>query len=65
MPPSRICYSPDSPVHGVHQSIYPSLDKLWLHGAGRYPAGKLGDAVAQMELQPAGGVSSLYLTPVK
>jgi hypothetical protein len=31
------------------------LDKLWLHGAGRYPAGKLGDAVAQMELQPAGG----------
>jgi hypothetical protein len=24
MPPSRICYSPDSPVHGVHQSIYPS-----------------------------------------
>jgi hypothetical protein len=30
-------------------------DKLWLHGAGRYPAGKLGDAVAQMELQLAGG----------
>jgi hypothetical protein len=24
MPSSRICYSPDSPVHGVHQSIYPS-----------------------------------------
>ena len=24
MPPSRICYSPDFPVHGVHQSIYPS-----------------------------------------
>jgi hypothetical protein len=26
-----------------------------LYGAGRYPAGKLGDAVVQMELQPAGG----------
>jgi hypothetical protein len=26
--------------------------RLW---SGRYPAGKLGDAVAQMELQPAGG----------
>ena len=24
MPLSRICYSPDSPVHGDHQSIYPS-----------------------------------------
>jgi hypothetical protein len=24
MPPSRICYSPDSPVHEVHQSIYHS-----------------------------------------
>jgi hypothetical protein len=24
MPLSHICYSPDSPVHGVHQSIYPS-----------------------------------------
>jgi hypothetical protein len=32
-----------------------NLDKLWLHGAGCYPAGKLGDALAQMELQPAGG----------
>jgi hypothetical protein len=32
-----------------------TLYKLWQHGAGRYPAGKLGDAVAQMELQPAGG----------
>ena len=27
----------------------------WQHGAGRYPAGKFGDAIAQMELQPAGG----------
>jgi K+-sensing histidine kinase KdpD len=29
------------------------VDKIltnWQHGAGRYPAGKLGDAVAQMEL---------------
>ena len=42
-----------------------NLDKLWLYGAGRYPAGKLGDAVAQMELQPDGGFQSLYLTPVK
>jgi hypothetical protein len=32
-----------------------NLDKLWLHGAGRNPAGKLGDAVAQMELQPSEG----------
>jgi hypothetical protein len=32
-----------------------NLDKLWLHGTGRYPTGKLSDAVAQMELQPAGG----------
>jgi hypothetical protein len=24
MTPSHIYYSPDSPVHGVHQSIYPS-----------------------------------------
>jgi hypothetical protein len=32
-PPSRICYSPDSPVHGVHQSIYPShgdIISLWV-----------------------------------
>jgi hypothetical protein len=32
-----------------------NLDKLWLHGDERYPAGILGDAVAHMELQPAGG----------
>jgi hypothetical protein len=115
MPPSRICYSPDSPVHGVPQSIYPYHWDIiplfqqdspylvessggiptppyspvhfvpqmfdWGHiwtvrrpiewvnvmiggkiltnsgyiGAGRNPAGKLGDAVAQMELQPSGG----------
>jgi hypothetical protein len=24
MAPSRICYIPGSPVHGVHQNIYPS-----------------------------------------
>jgi hypothetical protein len=38
-----------------------NLDKLWLHWAGRYPAGKLGDAVAQMELQPAGGFHPYFL----
>ena len=27
----------------------------WLVGTGRYPEGKLGHAVAQMKLQPAGG----------
>jgi hypothetical protein len=35
---------------------------VWLHGAGRYPAGKLGDAVAQMELQLAGGFHPYILT---
>jgi hypothetical protein len=109
MPPSRICYSPDSPVHGVHQSIYPSHGDIiphfqqgspylversggiptppyspvhfvpqmfdwgqiwtvrrpieWVNvmigeniltnsgymWAGRYPVGKLGDTVAQMD----------------
>jgi len=24
----------------------------YMYGAGRYPAGKLGDGLAQMELQP-------------
>jgi hypothetical protein len=30
-----------------------------------YPAGKLGDAVAQMELQHARGFHPYHLTPVK
>ena len=43
------------PIEWVNVMIGEKILTLWLHGAGHYPAGKLGDAVAQMELQPAGG----------
>ena len=43
------------PIEWVNVKIAEKILTLWLHGAGHYPAGKLGDDVAQMELQPAGG----------
>jgi hypothetical protein len=51
------------PIEWVNVMIGEKILTLWLHGAGHYPAGKLGDAVAQMELQPAGGFHP-YINPL-
>jgi hypothetical protein len=42
-------------MNSMHRRIRAVTDARGGHRAGRYPAEKLGDAVAQMELQPSGG----------